>query len=117
MNVQFIEEKDRKKFAILPYKEFVQLVELAADQSDYEEALKVLNDKEDEIVDYDPSLILKNPIKLKREKMGISQAQLAKTLKVTQSYVSKLEREGANPSKLTLVKVARALKCPVEELL
>ena len=39
--------------------------------------------------------------------MGISQAQLAKSLQVTQSYVSKIERDGANPSKLTLVKVAR----------
>ena len=116
-NVQYLEENKKKKFAIIPYESFLELMELASDETDYEKALKVLRDKDDEIVRYDSSKILTSPITKMREQKQLSQAGLAKKLKVNPSYVSRLEKTGANPSLKTLKKVAKALDCSVEELL
>ena len=117
MNVHFLEENHRKKFAILPYQDFLHLVSLAADEKDYQRAVKVLHNKLDKIVDYQSEDVLKNPILSKRQDLGISQRELAKRMKVDPSFISRLEKSEANPSKSTLLKVAQALGCPVEELL
>lgn len=117
MEVHFLEENHRKKFAVLSYRDFVKLVELAADEKDYLKALKVLQNKKDRILDYKSADVLGNPIALKRKEMGISQQALAKKMKVDPSFLSRLEKSGSNPSKSTLIKVAAALGCSVEELL
>ncbi len=117
MEVQFLEENHLKKFVVLPYRDFVKLVEWAADEKDYQKALKVLQNKKDKIVDYDSAELLESPIALKRKEMGISQRELAKQMKVDPSFVSRLEKSSSNPSKSTLLKVAKTLGCSMEELL
>ena len=117
MEVQFLEENHRKKFAILPYREYLKLIELAADEKDYKKALEVLQNSKDEIVDYDSLLVLENPIASQRKKKGLSQGELARKLKVDPSYISRLESSASNPSKSTLIKVAQALDCSMQDLL
>lgn len=117
MHVSFIEENNKKKFAVLPYRDFVRLAELAADTDDYEKALKVLGNKKDEILDYDPETVLVNPILTKRKELNLTQAGLAKILGTTTSYISKIEHSGANLSKKTLAKVAHALRCEMSDLI
>ncbi len=117
MDVTFLEENRRKKFAVLPYAEYLRLMELAADERDYRRALKVLRNRRDKVVDYDLEKVLENPIALKRKSLGISQKELAKKMRVDPSYISRLEKPGANPSKTTLLRVAQALDCSVEDLI
>ena len=45
MNVQFLIENNRKRFAILPYADFARLVEMATDEADTKRALKILKNK------------------------------------------------------------------------
>ncbi len=116
MEVQFLEENHRKKFAIIPYREYLRLVELVTEESDYRKALKILKNDKDKIVDYESEQILTNPITAKREEFGLSQRDLARRMRVNPSYISRLEKKGANPSKKTLEKVARALGCLTSDL-
>jgi transcriptional regulator with XRE-family HTH domain len=53
-----------------------------------------------------------------RQARKLTQAQLAKRVRVTQGYIARLESEPAlNPSLPTLRKLAKALGVPVTELL
>ncbi len=57
-------------------------------------------------------------LKALREGKGITQVQLAKRAKVTQSYVAQLEAGvKKNPSLATLMRIAKALSVRVEDLL
>jgi transcriptional regulator with XRE-family HTH domain len=53
-----------------------------------------------------------------RERLGISQAELAKRANIDQSYISRMEAgRNDNPSLDTLVKLARAFDMSVAELI
>ncbi len=57
-------------------------------------------------------------LKAHREKKGMTQVQLAKRAKVTQSYVAQLEAGvKKNPSLATLMRIAKALGVSIEQLL
>lgn len=56
-------------------------------------------------------------IKSMRTERGLTQAELAKRMRVSQPYVAQLETRGANPSVKTLHKIAKALKCNIWELI
>lgn len=58
-----------------------------------------------------------NRIKLARLKAGMTQAQLAKVLNVTQGTVGSWEVGIAFPRPRNLVKLSEVLKIPVSELL
>ncbi len=118
-DVQIIKEKGKPRFVVLNYNTFERFEELIEDALDVKEAEKVLNNPKTEWKDFTEvkNKLLFNPIKEKRKNLGISQRELADRLVVSQSYIAKLERHGYNPSKKTLIKIARALNCRVEELL
>jgi len=59
-------------------------------------------------VPFDPADYVENPIALARIKAGLSQKKLAKRMKVTQAYISKLERQEKVTAKM-LHKVTIAL--------
>jgi DNA-binding Xre family transcriptional regulator len=53
----------------------------------------ILSDPEEgEIIDFNFSDYVDNPVQLRRLKSGISQKELAQKMGVTQAYISKLER-------------------------
>lgn len=56
-------------------------------------------------------------IKEEREKAGLSIRQLADKVGVSNSYLSKIERDLKNPSIDTLVKLGKALNAPIENIL
>lgn len=58
---------------------------------------------------FNPTDYVDNPITLARIKAGITQAELAKRMKVTQAYVSKIERQDTVTAKM-LQKVKIALE-------
>lgn len=118
-HVQIIEEKGKPKFAVIDYKLLKRLEELIEDVLDIKEAEKILSDKTTSWKDFAEvkKRLLTNPIKEKRLEAGFTQKELAKRLRVNQSFVAKIERPVYNPSKQTLLKVAKALGCRVEELI
>jgi DNA-binding XRE family transcriptional regulator len=62
-----------------------------------------------ELVAVDPQLAVAVSLRWARQAAGLTQAQLARKVGVSQQQMAKLERPGANPSIATLRKVADAL--------
>ena len=62
----------------------------------------------------DPQLAVAVQLRWARQASGLTQAQLARRVGVSQQQVAKLERPGANPSIATLRKVADALGVRLE---
>lgn len=62
----------------------------------------------------DPQLAIAVTLRCKRLDAGLTQAQLAARIGVSQQQVAKLERPGANPSVATLRKIAKALGARLE---
>jgi len=52
-----------------------------------------------------------------RQKIGLSQGDVAKILRVHPTYISSMERGVRNPSLLTMHKIAKALKINIKKLL
>lgn len=82
--------------AAIPFKDYLKLVE---DDLTYPHAVAMKIAIEE-----------KSPIQAWREYLKISQGELAKRMKMTQSAISQMEKPGSNPQKATLAKVAKALK-------
>lgn len=56
-------------------------------------------------------------LKEEREKAGLSLRQLAEKVDMSNSYLSKIERDVKFPSTDTLVKLGKALNAPIENIL
>lgn len=67
-----------------------------------------------EPVEVDPQLGLAIELRWARQDAGLSQAELASRVGVSQQQIAKLEKPGANPSIATLRKVAAALGVRVQ---
>ena len=52
-----------------------------------------------------------------RQRVGISQKDLARKVGITQAFLSEVETGTKSPSLLTAAKLARALGCTIDELL
>lgn len=103
MNLQIIKSIDGKaEYVLLPFNVYNAL------RDEIEEALKKKYSSEDyvpfEVADY-----VDNPVALARINAGITQEELAKRMKVSQAYISKLETR----SKVT-AKVLKKIKAAIE---
>ncbi|MDP6967551.1 MAG: helix-turn-helix transcriptional regulator [Gammaproteobacteria bacterium] len=105
-NVQIIEADGQPAFVVIPYLEWL--------------AIKPADDNDiyipHEVVGYQ----LKNNMSLIaawRTYRGLSQAELAQKMDISQPAIAKLEKEGANPRKTTLYKLAHALDVDMEQLM
>ena len=58
---------------------------------------------------------MNNRISMLRESVGMTQAQLAQTCKVSQQQISKIERQQSMPSIELAFAIAHALKCTIDE--
>jgi putative transcriptional regulator len=59
---------------------------------------------------------LPNRVQERRLELGLTQAELAKKLKITVSYLSKLENERLPVNVMIAIRIARALNTSVEEI-
>lgn len=65
-------------------------------------------------VDVNPQLAVAVTLRWARQEAGLTQAELAARIGVSQQQIAKLERPGANPSIATLEKLAKALGVRLE---
>ena len=100
---------------ILEEEEYERLL----DKADAADAIRIKKDDSDPVLSWDDARkrLIRNRIAEVRTKLGISQRELAKRLKVKPSTVSRWEREDANLTLETLRKIAAALKTDVHELI
>ena len=102
MSLQVIKSVDGKdEYVLLPIKVYYALHDQISAR------MKKFETHSDEYVPFDPADYVDNPIALARIKAGITQAELAKRMKVTQAYISKIEAQHTvTPKLLQKVKVA-----------
>ncbi len=102
MNLQVIKSVDGKdEYVLLPMNVY------AAMRNQIEDRVNKIK-KNAEYVSFDPADYVDNPIALARIRAGITQTQLAKRMKVSQAYISKIEKSDAITAKM-LNKVNLAL--------
>lgn len=65
--------------------------------------------EQEEYTTFKPEDYVKNPVALARLKAGMTQAELAERLKVSQAYISKIEKEDYNVTATLLEKTINAL--------
>jgi ribosome-binding protein aMBF1 (putative translation factor) len=94
---QIIYEHDKPAFVVIPY-------------SDYIELTGTTKSEDDEYVPFVISDYIKNPIRIARIEAGLSQAQFAERLSVTQGYISKIEGRNFKVSEKLMLKVNQALQ-------
>lgn len=97
MSIQIINREGKPEWAVLPYEEYLTLieqVEMAEDIQDYANAKNALANGSEELI---PSSVVfalargENPIRVWREYRKITQQQLAEKVSISVPYLSQLE--------------------------
>lgn len=99
MSLQVIKSVDGKdEYVLLPINIYIALRDQIREKI-----------HKNDYVNFDPADYIDNPIALARIKSGITQEQLAKRMKVSQAYISKIECQDKVTAKM-LQKVKMALE-------
>lgn len=103
MNLQIIKSiQGKAEYVLLPMNIYNTVRHQITEQ------IKNLENDEEQYVLFDPADYVENPIALARIHAGLTQTALAKRMKVTQAYISKLESQEKVSAK-TLRKIRLAL--------
>lgn len=120
---QIIEANGQPEYAVIPYRDYLRLVEAEEDAEDvrtFEEFERKLAAGEEERIPAEMVHRLvegENAILVWREHRGLTQAQLAKAAGVGQPYIGMIERGKRQGTAAKLRAIARALKVQVDDLL
>ena len=124
MSAQIIEREGKPECAVLPYDEYLKLVELAEDVRNLAEAKRAtleLSSGEDETIPVETvhRLMAGNdhPLKIWREYRQLTQEVLGATAGVGKSYISQIESGSKFGSAKVLKALAEALQVDVDDLL
>lgn len=121
-NIQLIERDGKPEWAVLPYEEYLKLLEQAEmleDIRDYDAAKDELEKGEDELI---PSEVVyaildgDNPIKVWREHRGFTQQQLADAVGISKPYLSQIETGKRRGKTEILSAIAKALDVSLDEI-
>ncbi len=104
-----------KNLVIMEEDEYERLL----DAIDAAEAKRIAGDGSDPMLSWDEikDEFIKNRIAEMRGRLGITQKELARRLRVQQSTVSRWEGKDANLTLNTVRKIAKALGCPAHQLI
>ncbi len=123
MSVQLIERNGQPEWAILPYDEYLRLVEqaeLLEDIQDYDRIKSAVESGNEEVIPSEVVYALvggENPVKVWREYRKLTRQQLAETTKISVPYLSQLETGKRKASTTVLVAIARILRVDVDDLI
>jgi ribosome-binding protein aMBF1 (putative translation factor) len=98
---QIIFDAGKPAFAVIPYDEYLALTVNKA---------KKPESSEDELVPFVLGDYIKNPIRVARVDIGLTQQELAKRLDVTQGYISKIEGRNFEVSETLMKRVNKVLR-------
>ena len=122
-NIQLIERDGKPEWAVLPYEEYLVLLEQAEmleDIRDYDAAKAALEKGEDELI---PAEIVyaildgESPIKVWREYRGLTQQQLADKVGISKPYLSQIETGKRTGTTDILSVIAKALDVSLDEVI
>lgn len=120
--IQLIERNGKPEWAVLPYEEYLHLVEQAEmldDIHDYDAAKAAIERGEEEVI---PSEVVfaildgENPIKVWREFRELTQQQLAESVGISKPYLSQIETAKRRGTTEVIAAIAKALDVSIDEL-
>ncbi|MBE0698290.1 MAG: helix-turn-helix transcriptional regulator [Anaerolineaceae bacterium] len=123
MSVQLIERNGQPEWAILPYEDYLRLVEQAEmleDIQDFDRIKTAVESGSEEIL---PAKVVysladgENPVKVWREYRKLTQQQLAEIAKISVPYLSQIETGKRKASTRVLVTIANILQVDVDDLI
>lgn len=123
MNVQIIRNNDELEWAVIPYDEYISLIEKAEmldDINDFDRFQTALTKAEEQLFPadvVDKFLADQNPIKVIREFREITQFELAKKIGISIPYLSQLETNKRQGSIKVLSEIAKALGVSLDMIL
>jgi DNA-binding XRE family transcriptional regulator len=123
MSIQVIERNGKPEWAILPYEEYLRLVEQAEtlqDIQDYDRIKAAVESGEEEVIPAEVAYTLaegENPVKVWREYRQLTQQQLAELVGMSVPYLSQIESGKRNASTRILVALSKALRITVDDLI
>lgn len=121
-NIQLIERDGKPEWAVLPYDEYLKLLEQAEmleDIRDYDIAKAELENGEDELI---PSEVVEsllngeNPVNVWREFRELTQQQLADAAGISKPYLSQIETGKRKGTVDILSAIAKALNVSLDDL-
>jgi DNA-binding XRE family transcriptional regulator len=115
--IQIIEKDGKPAFAVLPYSDYLRLLEAAEDAADAR-FIKAFDASREERVPaevVDRLLAGENPLRVWREYRRLTQDQLADKAGVSKPYLSQIET-GERAGSAVLPRIAAALDLTVDEL-
>ena len=120
--IQIIERNGKPEWAVLPYEEYLKLIEqaeLLEDIRDFDEINAAINRGEEELIPaevVDAILDGKSPIKVWREYRGLTQQRLADMVGISKPYLSQLETGKRTGTTEVLSTIAEALNVSLEQV-
>lgn len=121
MSVQIIERNGNPEWAVIPYEEYLRLVEEAEmldDVREYDKAVAAIRQGEELVPSEVAYAILdgENPIRVWREYRGYSQQQLSDTVGISKPYLSQIETGKRIGTTEVLSAIAKALDLTIDDI-
>ena len=122
MKAQIIEKDGKPEYAVLPYADYLRLLELAEDRADaqvvaeFQEAYKAGREFTVPAEIVRREFAGESSVKLWREERGLTQEELAKQAGISKPYLSQIETGKRQGTVETLAALARALDVPLDVL-
>lgn len=120
--IQIIERDGKPEWAVLPYEDYLQLVEqaeLLEDIRDFDEISARIARGEEELIPVevvDAILDGKKPVKVWREYRGLTQQQLSALVGISKPYLSQLETGKRTGTTDVLSAIAKALDISLDQV-
>lgn len=121
MNIQVIERNGNPEWAIIPYKDYLRLVEEAEmlnDVLDYDLAIEAVKQGEELVPSEVAYAILdgESPIRVWREYRGYTQQQLSEAAGISKPYLSQIETGKRTGTTEVLSGIAKALDLTIDDI-
>jgi DNA-binding XRE family transcriptional regulator len=121
MNIQIIERNGNPEWAVIPYEEYLRLVEEAemlSDVRDYDAALEDIEQGEELVPSEVVYAILdgENPIRVWREYKGYTQKELAESAGISKPYLSQIETGKRTGTTEVLSAIASSLDLTIDDI-
>jgi DNA-binding XRE family transcriptional regulator len=120
--IQIIERDGKPEWAILPYEDYLRLIEqaeLLEDPRDFDAISAAIERGDEELIPAEAvNAILdgKNPVNVWREYRGLTQQQLADAVEITKPYLSQIGTGKRTGTTDVLSAIAKALDVSLEQI-
>jgi DNA-binding XRE family transcriptional regulator len=122
VSVQVIERNGKPEWAVLPYEDYLQLVEQAEmlqDIQEFDRARAAVDSGEDEVLPAEVVYALvdgENPVRVWREFRQLTQQQLAEQIGISVPFLSQIETGKRKASTKVLAGLAKTLRVALDDL-